>query len=280
MRNFDYFDKPCSLYTPKIMKLITKIYEYKGRQDLFLESYQDKLSPYIKVARLQSIAASNRIESIYASDTRIDEIANQNQDPKGIDEEQIAGYKDVLATVEDNFEYINLSSNVILQLHRDLYSYAGGGGRFKNTDNIIQGTDDKGKTQIRFKPVSAFETRAAMDELCSNFKRAFENKGLENLILIPMFIQDFLCIHPFDDGNGRMSRLLTNLLFLKSGFMVAKYVSLEMLIETSVGKYYEALLDSSKNWHEGANNYEPFVEYYLGILLKAYNEFEESRCRF
>ena len=168
---------------------------------------------------------------------------------------------------------------MILQLHRDLYSYAGGGGRFKNTDNIIQGTDDKGKTQIRFKPVSAFETRAAMDELCSNFKRAFENKGLENLILIPMFIQDFLCIHPFDDGNGRMSRLLTNLLFLKSGFMVAKYVSLEMLIEKSVGKYYEVLLDSSKNWHEGTNNYEPFVEYYLGILLKAYSEFEESRCR-
>ena len=156
MRNFDYFDKPCSLYTPKIMKLITKIYEYKGRQDLFLESYQDKLSPYIKVARLQSIAASNRIESIYASDTRIDEIANQNQDPKGIDEEQIAGYKDVFATVEDNFEYINLSSNVILQLHRDLYTYAGRGGRFKNTDNIIQGTDDKGKTQIIFKPLSFF----------------------------------------------------------------------------------------------------------------------------
>lgn len=163
-----------------------------------------------------------------------------------------------------------------MQLHRDLYSFSQGtaGGSYKNSDNVISERDTEGHQKVRFIPVSAFQTADAMDELCTNFLEAWEAEYMDKQILIPMFILDFLCIHPFNDGNGRMSRLLTLLLFYKSGYIVGKYVSIEMLIEKTKETYYEALQVSSNGWHENENNYEPFVKYYLGIILKAYNEFE------
>ena len=166
--------------------------------------------------------------------------------------------------------------NIILQLHRDLYSYSQGniGGTYKNSDNVIAETDAEGHQKARFIPVPAFQTAEAIDELCAHFLEAWEANLIDKLILIPMFILDFLCIHPFNDGNGRMSRLLTLLLFYKAGYIVGKYVSMEMLIEKTKETYYEALQASSVGWHEDKNSYEPFVKYYLGIMLKAYNEFE------
>ena len=165
---------------------------------------------------------------------------------------------------------------IILQLHRDLYSYSQGniGGTYKNSDNVIAETDAGGYQKARFIPVPAFQTAEAIDELCAHFLEAWETNLIDKLILIPMFILDFLCIHPFNNGNGRMSRLLTLLLFYKAGYIVGKYVSMEMLIEKTKETYYEALQASSAGWHEGENSYEPFVKYYLGIMLKAYNEFE------
>ena len=182
----------------------------------------------------------------------------------------------MLATIHDSYEYINPRPNIILQLHRDLYSYSHGtsGGCYKNSDNVIAETDADGHQKARFIPVPAFQTAEAMDELCTHFLEAWEADHIDKLILIPMFILDFLCIHPFNDGNGRMSRLLTLLLFYKAGYIVGKYVSMEMLIENTKETYYEALQASSTGWHEKENNYEPFVKYYLGIMLKAYNEFE------
>ena len=163
-----------------------------------------------------------------------------------------------------------------MQLHRDLYSYSqgGAGGSYKNSDNVIAETDAEGHQKARFIPVPAFQTAEAMEELCTRFLEAWEADRIDKLVLIPMFILDFLCIHPFNDGNGRMSRLLTLLLFYKAGYIVGKYVSMEMLIEKTKETYYEALQASSTGWHEGENSYEPFVKYYLGIMLKAYNEFE------
>ncbi len=187
-----------------------------------------------------------------------------------------SGYREVLATIHESYEYITPRPNIILQLHRDLYSYSQGniGGTYKNSDNVIAETDAEGHQKARFIPVPAFQTAEAIDELCARFLEAWEANLIDKLILIPMFILDFLCIHPFNDGNGRMSRLLTLLLFYKAGYIVGKYVSMEMLIEKTKETYYEALQASSVGWHEDENSYEPFVKYYLGIMLKAYNEFE------
>ena len=190
--------------------------------------------------------------------------------------QEYAGYREVLSTIHEGYEYINPRPNIILQLHRDLYSYSQGaaGGSYKNSDNVIAETDAEGYQKARFIPVPAFQTAEAMEELCTRFLEAWEADRIDKLVLIPMFILDFLCIHPFNDGNGRMSRLLTLLLFYKAGYIVGKYVSMEMLIEKTKETYYEALQASSTGWHEGENSYEPFVKYYLGIMLKAYNEFE------
>ena len=206
----------------------------------------------------------------------MEELVSQKSAPRNRSEQEIAGYREVLSAIHEGYEYINPRPSVILQLHRDLYSYSQGsaGGSYKNSDNVIAETDAEGHQKARFIPVPAFQTAEAMEELCARFLEAWEADRIDKLVLIPMFILDFLCIHPFNDGNGRMSRLLTTLLFYKAGYIVGKYVSMEMLIEKTKETYYEALQASSTGWHEGENSYEPFVKYYLGIMLKAYNEFE------
>lgn len=276
MRDFDYITSPTKLLTPEIVQMVGNIHEHKGKQELFLEANIDELKTLLEVALIQSTGASNRIEGIFTSDKRLEELVRRKAEPRNRSEQEIAGYREVLATIHESYEYINPRPNIILQLHRDLYSYSQGaaGGSYKNSDNVIAETDAEGHQKARFIPVPAFQTAEAMEELCSRFLEAWEADRIDKLVLIPMFILDFLCIHPFNDGNGRMSRLLTLLLFYKAGYIVGKYVSMEMLIEKTKETYYEALQASSTGWHEGENSYEPFVKYYLGIMLKAYNEFE------
>ena len=276
MRSFDYIKTPEQLLKPEIVQMVGSIHEHKGKQELFLEANIDELKTLLEVALIQSTGASNRIEGIYTTDKRLEELVSQNAEPRNRSEQEISGYREVLATIHESYGYINPRPNIILQLHWDLYSYSQGnvGGSYKNSDNVIAETDEKGHQKARFLPVSAFQTAEAMNELCQNFLEAWEADYIDKLILIPMFILDFLCIHSFNDGNGRMSRLLTLLLFYKAGYIVGKYVSIEMLIEKTKETYYEALQASSSGWHENENSYEPFVKYYLGIILKAYNEFE------
>ena len=276
MKNFDYITNPAKLLTPEIVQMVGSIHEHKGKQELFLEANIDELKTLLEVALIQSTGASNRIEGIFTSDKRLEELVSQKAEPRNRSEQEIAGYREVLATIHESYEYITPKPNIILQLHRDLYSYSQGNidGTYKNSDNVIAETDAGGHQKARFIPVPAFQTAEAIDELCAHFLEAWETNLIDKLILIPMFILDFLCIHPFNDGNGRMSRLLTLLLFYKSGYIVGKYVSMEMLIEKTKETYYEALQASSFGWHEGENSYKPFVKYYLGIMLKAYNEFE------
>ncbi len=276
MRHFDYITSPAKLLTPEIVQMVGRIHEHKGKQELFLEANIDELKTLLEVALIQSTGASNRIEGIFTSDKRLEELVSQKVEPRNRSEQEIAGYREVLATIHESYEYISPRPNIILQLHRDLYSYSQGaaGGCYKNSDNVIAETNAEGHQKARFVPVPAFQTSEAMEELCSRFLEAWEVDRIDKLVLIPMFILDFLCIHPFNDGNGRMSRLLTLLLFYKAGYIVGKYVSMEMLIEKTKETYYEALQASSTGWHEGENSYEPFVKYYLGIMLKAYNEFE------
>ena len=276
MRIFDYRKTPEKLLTPEIVQMIASIHEHKGKQELFLEANQDELKTLLEVAMIQSTGASNRIEGIYTTDKRLKELVSQKAEPRNRSEEEIAGYREVLAMIHESYEYIVPRSNMILQLHRDLYSFSRGavGGNYKNSDNLIAEIDAEGHEKVRFIPVPAFQTAEAVEELCNRFWEAWEADYIDKLILIPMFVLDFLCIHPFNDGNGRMSRLLTLLLFYKAGYIVGKYISMEMLIEKTKETYYEALQASSGNWHENENAYEPFVRYYLGVTLKAYNEFE------
>ena len=276
VRKFDYKQVPEQLLTPELVQMIASIHEHKGRQELFLEANIDELKTLLEVALIQSTGASNRIEGIYTSDKRLEELVSQKAEPRNRSEQEIAGYREALATIHESYEYIVPRPNMILQLHRDLYSYSQSskGGNYKNSDNVIAETDAEGHQKARFIPVPAFQTAEAVEELCNQFLEAWESERIDRLLLIPMFVLDFLCIHPFNDGNGRMSRLLTLLLFYKAGYIVGKYVSMEMLIEKTKETYYEALQDSSTDWHENENSYEPFAKYYLGIILKAYNEFE------
>lgn len=276
MHYFDYKTKPLQCLTPEIVGMIASIHENKGRQELFIEANMDELRTLLDVAKIQSTGASNRIEGIFTSDKRLEELVCEKSEPRNRSEQEIAGYREVLATIHESYEYMIPTPNIILQLHRDLYSYAQSsiGGAYKNSDNEIAEVDADGNKRIRFVPLSAYQTPDAILNLCDSFLMMMEKKELDALILIPMFILDFLCIHPFNDGNGRMSRLLTLLLFYRSGYIVGKYISLEMLIEKTKDTYYDALQASSNGWHEDENRYEPFVRYYLGILLKAYDEFE------
>jgi Fic family protein len=233
-----------------------------------------ELRELVEIAKIQSTEASNRIEGISTADDRLKNLVQAKTTPRNRDESEIAGYRDVLNTIHENYDYIPINANYLLQLHRDLYKFLGNteGGTFKTGDNIIREMDAEGNQHVRFMPVAAWETPDAIDELCNSFRDAKEI--VDPLILDMMFILDFLCIHPFNDGNGRMSRLLTLLLLYQSGFIVGKYVSIEKIIEESKETYYEALQDSSINWHENKNDYKPFVNYMLGVIVSAYKEFE------
>ena len=211
------------------------------------------------------------------TEARLREIVREKSAPRSRSEKEIAGYRDVLTTIHENYDYITPRPNVILQLHRDLYAYSPSsiGGSYKNADNVIQEINAQGNERIRFQPLSAFETPQAIDRLCDAFINEVNKAQIDPLLLIPMFILDFLCIHPFNDGNGRMSRLLTLLLLYRSGYIAGKYISLEMLIEKTKDTYYDVLHYSGVGWHDGTNDYLPFVEYYLGIVLNAYREFSK-----
>jgi Fic family protein len=257
------------------MNLISAIHEYKGKQELFIEAEPDILKAMLEVAKIQSTGASNRIEGIHSSEARLSELVKEKADPRNRNEQEIAGYREVLNAIHENYEYIVPRSNVILQLHRDLYSYnpSSIAGHWKNTNNVIEEVDSTGQHHIRFQPLSAFETADAMEALCTEFLTAIDKSNIDPLLLISMFVLDFLCIHPFNDGNGRMSRLLTLLLLYRQGYIVGKYISIEMIIEKTKETYYDVLLQSSAGWHEGTNSYAPFVKYYLGVILSAYKEF-------
>lgn len=274
MRNYDYREKWHKLLTPEIVKKLTIISEYKGEQRLFIEAHQDELNDLVEIAKIQSTEASNRIEGIFTADDRLKNLVQAKTAPRNREESEIAGYRDVLNTIHENYDYIPISSNYLLQLHRDLYKFLGSvdGGKFKTSDNIIRETDESGNKHVRFRPVPEWETALSVDELCNAFRDA--RGEVDPLILNGMFILDFLCIHPFDGGNGRMSRLLTLLLLYQSGFIVGKYISIEKIIEESKETYYEALQDSSIKWHENENDYKPFVNYLLGVIIYAYKEFE------
>ena len=276
MRVFNFKSEYSKLLTPEVVTYLTQIHEYKGQQNLFIEAKTDALSNLLEVAKLRSTEASNRIEGIITTDDRLKKIVREKTMPQTCSEKEIAGYRNVLATIHENHDFIPPKPSIILQLHRDLYKFSGKaiGGSYKNSDNFIEEKLSNGRQIVRFQPVPAWETPEAMTALCDAFREAMDDPELDPLLLIPIFILDFLCIHPFNNGNGRMSRLLTLLLLYRSGYIVGKYISIEKLISDTKETYYEVLQQSSNNWHEGTNDYAPFVTYMLGILVAAYRDFE------
>ncbi len=275
MRVYDYSKKWQKLLTPEIVTMLSQIHEFKGEQNLFIEAQSDTLTQLVEIAKIQSTEASNKIEGIFTSDERLKKLVTNKTTPRSRNEQEIAGYRDVLSTIHDSYEFIPVRPSIILQLHRDLYKFSGKsiGGAYKNADNVIAEEDNEGNRFVRFQPVPAWETPDAIEALCDAFDDAIARNEADPLLIIPMFILDFLCIHPFNDGNGRMSRLLTLLLLYRAGYIVGKYISIEKVIETSKDTYYEALQSSSQGWHEQENDYAHFVRYMLGVILSAYRDF-------
>ena len=277
MRAFDYSILKNQTWDNEILGLVAQIHEYKGRQELYLKQKPAELDKLVEIAKIQSTEASNEIEGIRTTNTRLKQLVADKTTPRNRDEEEIMGYRDVLNTIHENYEYIPIRPNYILQLHRDLFQYSekGIGGQFKNTQNYISATDTKGHESILFTPLPPYETPAAVKAICESYNHVIDTKEVDALILIPVFIHDFLCIHPFNDGNGRMSRLLTTLLLYRCGYVIGKYISLESKIAKNKNTYYDALEACQRGWYENQEDPTPFIKYLLRIILVAYRDFED-----
>ena len=275
MRNFNYSSIKDQKWDSEILGLIAAIYKEAGKQEMYLKQRPEELEKLVEIAKIQSTEASNAIEGIVTTNTRIKQLVAEKTNPRNRNEQEIAGYRDVLAIIHESFDAIMISQNYILQLHKILYSQMNNplAGRTKNVQNYISATYPDGNTKILFTPLAPYETPKALDAICDEYNRVIGNMELEPLIAIPVFIHDFLCIHPFNDGNGRMSRLLTTLLLYRSGFYVGKYISLEAKIAKNEDLYYEALQASQDGWLEGKEDPVPFIKYLLGTILAAYKDF-------
>lgn len=277
MRDFNYSKIKEQKWDSEVLSLIAAIYKYAGKQELYLKQRPDELEKLVEIAKIQSTESSNAIEGIVTTNTRIKQLVEESTTPKNRDEEEIAGYRDVLNIIHESFDAIPITKNYILQLHKILYSHMNNpiAGQTKTVQNYISATYPDGHTEMFFTPMAPFETPKALEKICEEYNRVIGNLEVEPLIAIPVFIHDFLCIHPFNDGNGRMSRLLTTLLLYRSGFYVGKYISLEAKIAKNKDLYYEALGKAQNGWHEGEEDVVPFIKYLLGTILAAYKDFED-----
>ena len=277
MRDFNYSLMKDMKWDSEILGYIAAIYKEAGKQEMYLKQRPEELEKLVEIAKIQSTEASNAIEGIVTTNTRIKQLVEQKTTPKNRDEQEIAGYRDVLSLIHESFDAIPLTQNYILQLHKILYSHMSNpaAGKTKMVQNYISATYPDGHTEILFTPLAPYETPKALDRLCEEYNRVIGNMEVEPLIAIPVFIHDFLCIHPFNDGNGRMSRLLTTLLLYRSGFYVGKYISLEAKIADHKDLYYDALYASQSGWHEGNDDPVPFIKYLLGTIISAYRDFED-----
>lgn len=276
MAQFEYDKTLDMLMIPEVVSALGDIRELKGKTASLSALNPETFSALIEVAKIQSTGASNRIENISTSDKRLRELMTNKKDPRNRDEREIAGYRYVLDEIHESHDNIPVTPNVILQLHRDLYRFSGDfhAGKWKDSDNVIAERTAEGELVARFIPTSAAGTPAAVERICSEYSRQIDDGTYDPLLVSLVFVFDFVSIHPFNDGNGRMSRLLTLLLMYRNGYDVGKYVSIEKEIENSKETYYEALSASSTGWQNGENDYVPFVTYMLGIVTACYRELE------
>lgn len=276
-KEFDYSKLADRTFDKETINYIGLIHEYKGRQELYLEQKPKELDKLVELSKIQSTKSSNEIEGIVTTNRRFAQLMNDKTTPKNRNEKEIKGYRNVLDIIHRNFDYITITPNMILQLHRELYKFSEErfGGKFKDSPNEIDAITKDGTKIVLFRPLEPFETPEAVERLCEEYDKAINKYRIDPLIVIPVFIHDFLCIHPFNDGNGRMSRLLTTLLLYKNGYEVGKYISLEKKIQVTKSDYYDALQESSRGWIDDNNDDSPFIKYLLGTILAAYRDFED-----
>lgn len=275
MRTFNYSLIKDQKWDSDMLGYIAAIYREAGKQEQYLKQRPEELEKLVEIAKIQSTEASNAIEGIITTNTRIRQLVEERTAPKNRDEQEIAGYRDVLNIIHESFDAIPITKNYILQLHKIMYSHMNNplAGQTKNVQNYISASYPDGHSEILFTPLAPYETPEALDKICEEYNKVIGNFELEPLIAIPVFIHDFLCIHPFNDGNGRMSRLLTTLLLYRNGFYVGKYISLEAKIAKDKDLYYDALSRSQDGWHEGTEDVIPFIKYILSTILAAYKDF-------
>ena len=281
MRRFEYGQIQSLSWDMDILSLIAGIYRANGKEEVLLSQSPaildslvsqrpSSVARLVDIAKVQSVESSNRIEGIVTTSTRLRQLVADKTTPRNRDEQEIMGYRDALNVIHESYDSISLSRNHILQLHKILYNYQfnARGGQLKSVQNYISATYPDGRTEILFTPLAPYETAGALDQICAEYNRTVGNGEVEPLLAIPIFIHDFLCIHPFNDGNGRMSRLLTTLLLYRSGFMVGKYVSLEAKIAANKDMYYAALRESSDAWYGESSCPTAFIRYWLQMLLE------------
>lgn len=264
-------------YNNTLVNKLNQIYNLRGKTDSYETNYRDTLDRLVEIAKIQSTTSSNRIEGIYTTDQRLNDIMENKTQPRDRSEKEISGYRDVLELIHSSYDYIPITSNTILELHKRLFAYTDStwGGQFKDSNNKIITKYTDGRQEVRFNPPSAIITPQLVDELCDAYNQALHDGEISPLLLSGAFIFDFVSIHPFNDGNGRMSRLLMLLTMYKSGFDVGKYVSIEKSIEDTKQDYYRVLKESSENWMDNKNDYLPFLDYFLSVILKDYRDFNE-----
>ena len=277
MRTFNYKKISEQKWDSELLGLIAAIYKEAGKQELYLKQRPEELESLVEIAKVQSTESSNAIEGIVTTNTRIRQLVEDKTAPKNRNEQEIAGYRDVLNIIHESFDVIPVTPSYIMQLHKILYSHMNNAaaGKTKSVQNYIIATYPDGTAKTIFTPLTPFETPSALESVCHEFNTVIGNNELEPLIAIPIFIHDFLCIHPFNDGNGRMSRLLTTLLLYRSGFYVSKYISLEAKIAKNKDLYYDAMAEAQHGWHQGNEDPVPFIKYLLGTILAAYRDFED-----
>lgn len=277
MRSFNYSAFKEQKWDSDILGLIAAIYKEAGKQEQYLKQRPQEMEKLVEIAKIQSTEASNAIEGIVTTSTRIKQLVEEKTTPQNRDEQEIAGYRDVLNVIHESFDAIPITQNYILQFHKMLYSHMNNplAGRTKSVQNYISAAYPDGHTEILFTPLAPYETSESLDRICEEYNRVIGNLEVEPLIIIPIFIHDFLCIHPLNYGNGRMSRLLTTLLLYQNGFYIGKYISLEAKISKNKDLYYSALSQSQTGWHEGKEDALPFIKYILGTILASYKDFEE-----
>ena len=277
MAQFDYGKALQELMTPEVMNALGNVREHRGKQELYKSLQPAVFDRLCDVAKIQSTGASNRIENISTSEVRLRELMERKVEPANRDEREIAGYRYVLDLIHESHDGIPVTPGVILQLHRDLYRFQGVpfAGRWKDSDNVIAERGDDGRMVTRFVPTGAAATPSAIERICDELARWNKDTTYDPLLVSLVFSFDFVSIHPFNDGNGRMSRLLTLLLSYRSGYEVGKYMSVEAEIERTKETYYEALAASSDGWANGRNDYAPFVTYMLGVMGACYRDLDE-----
>ncbi len=276
MKSFEERGLPALSLDHDLMRSVGRLHEYRGREQLYTQQARQSLDTLREVAVVRSAESSNRIEGVEAAPERIKKLMDESAAPETRSEQAIAGYRDVLNTIHTRHEDIELSSGVVRQFHRDLFKYTSRrGGDWKSAGNDIIEQHPDGREVVRFKTVSPHRTPDYMKTLHDRFGRAWAEKEVDSLLLIAAYVLDFLCIHPFRDGNGRMARLLTLLLLYRADYGVGQYISVEKLVEDSRESYYDTLHRSSQGWHEGNHDLRPWTDYFLGTLLAAYEEFED-----